>query len=651
MIPFLSGFLGNLPAIQTKQILRLLARMRDQGEIRTQEEFQSRLAGLLKSVKGGELSEQTPYLLFADGDLLESDAIRTFLDLARLDSEAMLGAVETIGDALRAHYRILSQNYFDAIEASIVELEAETTAYEVLETHKFSGFGTVLKTCNFSGAISTPGASKPDSMAVSLFTDSRGGVPATYSPPGRGEPGLRLGLSSSGRQRTVSFSSVEISTDSTTPQTEFSISSAENIPTSAIDGSLDTAWKHSVLLNEHPSSCRLKLRLVFPSAKRINAFAINGLADVPMKLVSASYKDAGGQEFDLGIGTSSSRSRSGLIGSYVPDDVMWIIGNREQIFQTGDITAKSILLTLQQDTGVDGEFFYDAEIGSWKSGYRTDELVGYITNPADWASSSVAEPLGITQDSRGRMRARFAEYVFGLKNAYALERDYDQTGLFVIEPFEVKKTPNTLALYTDVDWPIGSLADIEFLLKKENYSMDGSVLDTELFPIVPYGTSSINERVFLSRRDVSSINSSGVLRFYPDFSQSFKLYSDGVEMTLGVGYYISIDDGATWLIEVPTTLPSTVPMVCRIRVASPSPSGTYVCSYMPLASTGDTGEDVWLNTEKTVRLDSRQVYSFSKIRPTGEVSSCKLCLQIITRANSLDTRTTPYLKELVLLGG
>ncbi len=664
MVPFLKGFLSNFNTVQSKQILRILSQQRDRGEIRNLKDFESKLVELANLVQKDKLGQRTPLLTFEESDLLESDAIRTFIEYVRLDLEAALGETERLSNSMRAHNRILVENYFDSIEAAVTELEAETRAYEVLETQKYTGFSSLVKKWSFNSSISVPGADNDDAFSSSLFVDFRGGETLYYSPPKKGDGGIHLDVDDNGSESASFFDKIEILTDSTTPQTALDTSMKENTPVKAIDGDRDTAWRHSVLLTEYADTCRLVLAPSFTGAKRISALVIDPLSDVAMKLVSVSYVDSGGQVVDLPLGSSKAgfsstlSRRSSHLGTRLSRESDWILPNQRYVLPVGDIIARKFIITLQQDTANDGEFFYyDKDLGGWAHDTEMESFVqGLMRDALEYGGPQGAEipyEFGfIGELIEDRRQARFVEYSFGVKEISTLTREYSPNGLFVPEPFVLGSAPSVLALYSDADYPIGEATDIEFTLRKENYDADGLLLDVETLPMLPYGTSSVDERMyFVENHGSLFVNDTGVLRFYPDFDESFEVYQEETLLVLGTDYYISIDNGTTWESTLPLSGTETDPPLCLVRVDGSQGGSIYRSVYTPLVSTASAGGEVWLNRDHTVRLGRFQTYVFNNQKPTGVTKSCKLGLQIILRANTLNTRVSPYLREAVLLGG
>jgi hypothetical protein len=630
--------------------------MRDRGEIRSTKDFEKRLVDLASLIQKDKLVQRTPWMTFEEGELLESDAMRTWIEYVRMDLEAALGETERLSNSMRAHNRILAENYFRSLESAVSELEAETRAYEILENQKFSGLLSVVKRYTFDGATSVPSADNDDSFTSSLFVDIRANDNnIIYSPPDSQSGGIHLGTVGSVYEH--KFDRVEVLTDSTTPQTAINTSTANNIPINAIDGSQDTAWRYSVLLTTQPDSCRLIFSPSFTGARRVSALVIHPLSDISMKLVSISYVDSGGKEIALPLGTSYAGTSGGLFDSSGPlghetsrtED--WILPNTEITIPVGDIIARKFIITFQQDSGSDGDFFYDdGDLGSWVSDTSIEEYAQSGIIPRQ----EVFTELGFVDDpSDTRRQGRFYEFVFGLKDIFCVEREYSSSSLFVPESFNMTKAPSTLALYSDVKFPSGELTDVEFLMKKKNYASDGSLLDIETIPILAYGSSSIKERLFLSELHLDLVaNDAGQLRFYPDFSQSFGVYRDGTTLlTVGSDYEISIDGGTTFETSLSPVATPDDPKRCIVRISGPQVGSIYTVSYTPLVSTSEVGGEVWLNADHTVRLGRNQIYVFERDRPIDTVTQCEIGLQIVLRANTLSTRVSPYLREAIILGG
>jgi hypothetical protein len=414
------------------------------------------------------------------------------------------------------------------------------------------------------------------------------------------------------------------------------MSTADNVASNAIDGSKDTAWRHSILLLEHPDVCRLKVALSFVAASRVNALVVEPLADSPMELISASYVDSGAESHDIEIGSAAAQAtKKGLLGAINTNRENWTFGNTQKVISVGDIIAKKIILTFQQNTGFDAPFIYSEDRGSWRKGdLPTGRGISYTLGFRDIEAQ----------------KAFFAEYSFGLKELSVLEREYLPNGLFVIEPFIANPAPVALAVHGDIVPNTIGNDDIEIFLRKTNFDKSNNLIDVESFPVLLYGTDTVEERLFLTRTVGNNfLFDTGQTRFYPDFDEELTVYQDGRALILGTNYEISVDDGATWESSLPLSGTPLAVHNCLIKLLLPQSGSFYTVSYTPLCSTELTGGEVFLNETKTMRLDRYQTYIFNNARIGNTVHHCDITLQIITRSNDSYNRASSFLREIVVL--
>jgi hypothetical protein len=650
MLPFLSTYLKNFSAIQNKQVFRLLRQMRDTGEISTAEGFREKLEELSEFLGKDKAAGILPFLIFSNGELLESDAFRTFMSSSRLDMDTLLAETESLSNTLRAHIRFLTDNYFESLESSIRELEMRTRAFEVLEQRKWSGFDEALAVYDFKGGV-TSSVNPSSSSFTALFSDRRTGTRLEYSPPRAGGEGLHLALDPL-TSRPEPFYTVELLTDATTPQTAFSVAPSDHTPLHVIDNNVNTFWKKSVLLERNPPVCNLKLGLVFPGPRRVNSLLVSALADVPMKIRQIEYIDEGGERRDIRAGSyyTGTGTSLGLLGNQRSKLTNQVLPNEDIVIPLGDITARKIILTLQQSSGVDGEFFYIEGQGEWvNAGYTVDfESLLEAAGVEGQAGKDLAAAL--TRDRRSVRRANFWEYVFGLRRVTAFSRDFKSTGVFVPSPFETPAI-STLGLYADYELA-EEVASCQFLLLKENYDASGNFLDVETLPIPPFGATGLSEYLPLTMRSSGSeTDNVGVLRFYPDFREALVVRESGRTLTVGSHYMISVDGGTTWESTLPPTGAPITPWTCRVRILSPDSSEIYTVEYTPLGSGEGEGSEVWMNPEMTAYLERDFTIVFDNQRPSGKVYKSFIALQCVIRSNSRKVRESSYIREVVLLGG
>lgn len=692
MLPFLAKFLRNYPATQTKQILNLISQARERGEITNSKELKEQLDLLAEVVDEEELKIQAPFLYFYDGDMLESDALRTFVQKVQLDTEASLGEVEHLGNAIRAHHRILVDHYFNSVDSAISELEKKIKGYELLALYGDRGFNGV-RVFDFNGSISVPGMTKqsygiltssgvytpdrgiartqeegsgrkevekrddfvtegePNTVVetrdkrvtklhlrneskkdTGVFVDKRGSQELFWSPPAHGEEGVRLAIS---EERFHTFSEVEIINDATTTASDRRVETSNEVSGNDIenilDGLPDTSWIHSIKTRRPVDSCRMKLFLRFSGAKRINAVSIDPVSGIAMKLVNASYLNHAGFETSISISETLLRPST------------------KNIVDLGDITAKGIFLTFQQSTGEEVDYVTDRE----KDG--DFDVISPTTVLSTWAADQHNREEDIVIGDFIKHETKqvyYIDYKFGFKDITAIDRIFEENGLFIPEVF-ISDPVNSMSIFANIDYPTqpSVFTDVEFTVRKENFFSDGSLADVELFPILPNNVSQVQERLFLNQKVVSGlVSDAGILRFYPDFTQSFAVYSNTSLLTAGTEYEVSVDSGATLESVPPSTSPEKTPE-CLVILSSPRTDKIYTVVYTPLVSTQVAEGEVFVNKNKTITLERDEMYVFKNNRPQGEISRCNVTLQVIVRSNTLNTRITPFLKDVVLLLG
>jgi hypothetical protein len=88
-----------------------------------------------------------------------------------------------------------------------------------------------------------------------------------------------------------------------------------------------------------------------------------------------------------------------------------------------------------------------------------------------------------------------------------------------------------------------------------------------------------------------------------------------------------------------------------VKIDAPRTDSIYTVSYSPLISSQEEGSEVFLTPSKKVWLERYQIVAFDASRPTTTIDHSRMCLQILSRGNTLNTRISPYVREIVLLGG
>lgn len=694
MLPFLDKFLRNFPAVQTRQVLKEMSQARQRGEIINEKDLKEQLMHLANITDEEELKIQAPFLFFYEGDVLESDALKTFMQKIQLDTEASLGEVEHLGDAIRAHQKILVDHYFSGIDAAISELEKKVKGYELLALNRYRGFNN-QRVYDFDGSMSVAGidikgsgsqtsepqiiyggeqrilrtqnetkiGANPDvnptqdsnpttsviqqssvlsdlasfsqsEQNIDPFVDIRSNKTLTWAPPVQGEAGLKLAIE---EETFHKFRDIELVLDSETSGVNIRGDRRNNTDgndiDNVIDGKPDTEWGYSVKSIELVDSCSIKLFLSFAGTKRINAISIDPVSQLAMKLSAISYLSSGQTEVSVSFTEQLLKPST------------------KTIVQIGDVTAKGVYLTFTQSTAENTDVIVERDnTGNWKRPENNTEIFDWLYN-----NQQLNEIFPNADDTQ--INIKYHDYNFGFKDVIAIERTFKEDGLFVPEIFKTKSTVNSLSIYADIDYPASVFSDVEFLIRKENYIKDSEnkevFQDVETFPIIPVGTSTLNERLFLTQQVDGTAFDTGRLRFYPDFSQNLSIYSNNALLTIGVDYEVSIDKGNTWETSFTFTGVADKTPTCLVKLSTPRTDKIFTVVYSPLISTQEPGGEVFINENKSIILERNETYVFENNRAgqNNNITSSRILLQTIVRSNTLNNRVTPYLKDVVLLMG
>ena len=625
MVPYITKFLDTLTASRAKYVRQILNQMRDRGEIRSIEEFRERVSGL-SSILQGKSSPMTPQLLFKEGDLIESNSLQTFFSSLRGDLQILLSETEELSNKVRGHRTLLSESYFQTLADSVENLLSVVISYEALVLGR-SIFGYTIALYDFTQSL-------PESLDSSLGLDIRTGESLLLSRPVFPSKGVGLSSSSLGTYR-KRFTTANILTSSTTPETEYNADIPRPL-SNIIDGNSNTNWKRTILLSNYHPNCQLALSLIFPLLTRIQGIVINPISDHPMRIASGTYTDSSGHSHSLNIGTGSSRTRNGFLGEVSQS---WILSEGSQEIPVGDIEAKSISLVFQQDSASD----FQAHLTSANG--QTTSLVDGSTLRNYSAESGILAPLGVVSQGTSRS-VSYKAYSFGFRDIYAVSRSYRNSGYFT--PASVEKNAlKTLGLSVEADLSEDKVA-VEFVLCKEDFDSENSLLKAKTFPLCPYGWSSIVESLPLTQRTLSlTIPDSGFIRMYPNFSSLFNIIRNGEPLVIGRDYEISVDGGTTWESVIPPVTTPSLPQKCMVRILSVAPTSLYGVEYLPLTSDLSNSVGVFLDNERSIKLGKNfQIIFLDRILPVkSRLSLCTIVKRLVPGSNS-----SSFIRKALLTG-
>jgi len=169
MSRYLDKFVSTMPNSQAKHVLDFLTELRDDGTIRTVEEYNTRLRDLT-----ARLEREEPAPLFRQfwaivGDIIDSGRFNAMMKATRMDLETAFAEAENIGDVLELHKTLFKLTVLKALRKAVKELNKKITLYEFFNRDQEGFSDGQFNTFDDLGAAT----GRSDSLASQLFYDPR----------------------------------------------------------------------------------------------------------------------------------------------------------------------------------------------------------------------------------------------------------------------------------------------------------------------------------------------------------------------------------------------------------------------------------------------------------------------------------------------
>ena len=129
MSQYLEKFKGTIGTKQSNQILKLLNKKREEGRIRTMEEFSTQLNDLIAELQSTKLQ---PSLTLYQGDEnapIDSQQFNFMLDRVEDDLTAAFEEANNIDTVQQSHEALIRDMQLKNLRAGIAELESKITRF------------------------------------------------------------------------------------------------------------------------------------------------------------------------------------------------------------------------------------------------------------------------------------------------------------------------------------------------------------------------------------------------------------------------------------------------------------------------------------------------------------------------------------------
>lgn len=677
MAQYLNKFKGVIGKVQAEQVLRLLNKKRNTGQIRSVQEFSKQLEDLIRELTSSGLIPSLRLYLANENEKIDPSSYNFMLDRVQDDLEAAFQEARQIDQVQQSHEAIVRDVILKNLRAGIAELEAKISMYEFLGANT-DGFDKAL--------FSTFKESKDNrtlrntQQATVIFEDPRTSELINSSEDALVELiGERLVLPTS----TVGYHQIRGIRqifDLVSPQSEILVEPPGTKIENIIDNQKGTYWVQSLLFSERKEYIKVQLEVSLGSSKEINFIEIDPAIRHEIVLESIHYLDVNNTFVDTGFTETKIDSSSSI--------------------KISKVTTNKLLFTFRNDNSTQVNFEYkegvmpllDQALSEPPEGL--DPSLQAISNDLDEILSSVKikDLIGLNQ----KAASSFSGYSFttGFDNLRVGLASYETRGIYVSKPFEninlgevglkvIESRPyldiDGLDKYTNVTYDLETrqdlagdaffsspdeilmLGSIEYWLIKQDLSVSGNLNKTSIFPILPLGTNRVyHERLVFSEKSSTSkaFNDTGRTIFFTDVTNgNLKVYRNGTEITQTIDWTLDSDVG----LKSPN---SSERMVARITVNTVSPGDIYTISYDPLESTthsipldlseytSPTGLRVIdLVGDMSARLVSGKRVLFDTDNKENEDGTTRIFLSIILRRNTSNSSLSPAVEEYALVAG
>lgn len=664
MAQYLDKFKDKVKKRQVEQVLKLLNKQKNSGEIRSIEEFTTRLDTLVRDLTQTVLKPSLSLYLAKEDETTDSETFNFMLDRIEDDLSAVFEECNNIDEVQKSHQAIVRDVLFKNLKYSIAELEAKVSVMEFVNS---SGLG--LKDAIFSTFRESKEERVNRTDDSSLFLDPRS-KKIIEQDAFIELIGERLTL------KPVASSYADISSvrqifDSESPQSSVPIESSLAPLSNILDSTPGTYWAQGTLFLERQVEKKTKLEFTLSSLQKVDLVEIEPFVKQGIYLESIYYLDSN-NVFSLLV---------------APD--LFITTTTSYRFRP--ISTRKIILVFRDETGYRTQFTYKNQsfkrsflsqafaqgpLGTFPSmsfisenfgellGPKTGDILGIGFNvEKDKTSSFNGWSYQIGLDN-----VRFATAEYENQSIYVSKslkvKDVGQVGLKVLESRPYSTDPNEAPTYTATTYDTSDTnffhASIEYYVIRKDLDGLGKIISLQTFPILPVNTERVHhERLLLTER-------SSTTQILPDIS-SLQFFADEDTSDIKVYKNGELLSEAEWvnLTSLTEKTPDTGnPMVFKIKVIGPRVTDIFTVSYTPVTSnTSSLPKEIDVYTsgqlsivdligDMSARSNPNQLISLDNVGiKADQIADTELYLKIILRSNISNLSITPAVEEYMLLSG
>jgi hypothetical protein len=650
---YLDSVLKVMPAIQARQIADLLNKLKVAGEIRSADEYASKLKELSVLINDTVPIPSFKIIPSIPWVLCSSAAHNAMMDAIKNDLEALYLQVNEIGNKLNDYHFLMMENLITDLEKGIQDQENTIKRLEWLasEDNEFS-----YALINSFESASSLRVIRSDLAAKGLFFDNRTLINKTEKELPSAvidEYGKKLIISSQNNPL-IRPISVTKQSDEYSYGTEEQVDFDNNI-NNLIDGKKNTYWTRTVYLFSPVEKVTTLLNFDLGIGKDINYIVIEGATIDPFFIESIKGIYTDGSTVDL-----------------ISDEVE--VNGKIRI-DFNRVFVKAFQITFAVYSYIKAEYFvpYNSEVNELiidsnkysilnnelNSIEKTTAIKSLIADTLNTKSISTALNI-VTEKKRKQINA--FSYCLSLDNVWAGYSLYSDIGIFVSKPLTADNF-GIIGVEGIENIKENTVKDsIEYeIIKRDRYPY----FKENIFPIPKIGQTSIDSErlILIKKEDSSDIEDVGSLRFCPNVLETdkVKVYENGKELILGDAngfqYAVKINPStsrfdwkSTWDDSYDFSNYTLSPQKMWIKIMRPNVNSIYTVEYTIRTSDSQPNDNtVWLDTEKTIYLSDKGRVIFRR-DDLDKIITSDIYLQITLRKNTSISSISPELLEYGILG-
>lgn len=624
-----------MPVVQGTQVTKILGQLRDDGVIRTEEEYRAALNNLTAMIQG---SDPVPMVKLFSAILnyyADSESFNWMLDRLVDDLTTGFTEADTIEALIEAHQKVYEEFTIAKLKQLIEQIREELALHTLLRRSQ-EGFSNIQFNTFTQNSRSTP---PTDVMAGQLYFD--------YSSNEDVEElavidVVNEALELAASPGTLLFTGVRVVEEETTDTDVVYISPSDTLA-NMIDGRPNTFYVRPWFMlpeNKPDAGVQIKIELDCGALRPINYLEIEPVADYPFQVTAIQYQDKQGNVESVEL------QEPGLLGQ----DIF-----RPVRYHFKEVDARLVWITCLQEhyTYIN---FHDSSViedpeedfqGTFLQSQMVRDAVDTLvqTNPFLEGLTNLFDPADPEQ--------LLYQYIIGFDNITTGKLVYEDIGIFVGERFEVARC-RKIGLDTDEAYTIEDLNDrrssFEYWVYKQDYNAAGSPIGTTILPIMPLGQVRAYERLELTEiGSGATVPNIGTTRFQahyggsiPSGDEEVKVFLNGVELTYGAAEDWDFeDDGVLGVVNY-----------TRIKIHSALAGEIYTVEYTPAQyHSGAADQQIFRRFQPhAFYKNENNVINTNGEIASEEVESSDIYLIVIMKNNNNeDNAKSPRLNEYSLL--